>query len=253
MRRSVIELPLVVMESSVLPTFDVSGSRADSIVTGPENRSIGFDETPRATFGVESASGVRVVANVVRKAGAHNQIGTGLVRLIGDVVSVRYPGGPASHVTRVQYMRPIVLRDCHFPRENVEELIFPLVPVSIRGTCARHQNLDKRPELCEAADIGHALSFRSAKRITGLACNLGLSFSNDHLSSRKNFLRGHCSDLIAACLALPPNVGAQPPQGGRLERVVRPRSAAVVHCSKVARQRTSRCLRHRTCVLSPTP
>jgi hypothetical protein len=116
----------------------LGGSRAGSIVTGPEDCSIGFDETPRASFGVESAAGVRVVANVVGKAGADNQIGAGLVRLIGNVVSVRYPGGPAGHVTRMQYMHPIVLRDCHFPGENVEELIFSLVPVSIRGTCARH-------------------------------------------------------------------------------------------------------------------
>ena len=35
---------------------------------------------------------------------------------------------------------------------------------------------DERSELCEAASIGRALSFRGAKRITGLACNLGLPF-----------------------------------------------------------------------------
>ena len=144
------------------------GNRAVSITTGFEERSIGFKEAPSASFGVQRPSAIWVVANVVGQTRADNQIGAGLARLIGNVVCVGHSRGPAGRVTRTQGMRPIVLCDGDFAREHVEELVFFLVPMSIRGACTRHELLDERTELCKATRVGRTLSFRRAKRIAGL-------------------------------------------------------------------------------------
>jgi len=43
----------------------LGGTGADSKATGSEERSVGLHETPGATFGVESPSGIWVMTNVV--------------------------------------------------------------------------------------------------------------------------------------------------------------------------------------------